>query len=195
MTRKIKRNRLKEKGGEEMEYIQKILKKTGYVSMLESILFAVLGVVLIAKPEETVKVISYILGACFILVGIYKIVSYMQVKSKDSVYSYHLIYGVMAIVIGLIAIVYSSTIGTIFRIVIGIWIIYSSVVRASSSLRLKALKSNIWVYPMIISIIMFGCGLYIALKEGTIIITVGILMLIYAIMDIIENIIFIRHIK
>lgn len=178
-----------------MEYIQKILKKTGYVSMLESILFAVLGVVLIAKPEETVKVISYILGACFILVGIYKIVSYMQVKSKDSVYSYHLIYGVMAIVIGLIAIVYSSTIGTIFRIVIGIWIIYSSVVRASSSLRLKALKSNIWVYPMIISIIMFGCGLYIALKEGTIIITVGILMLIYAIMDIIENIIFIRHIK
>lgn len=195
MTRKIKRNRLKEKGGEEMEYIQKILKKTGYVSMLESILFAILGVVLIAKPEETVKVISYILGACFILVGIYKIASYMQVNNKDSVYSYHLIYGVMAIVIGLIAIVYSSTIGTIFRIVIGIWIIYSSVVRASSSLRLKASKSNIWIYPMIISIIMFGCGLYIALNEGTIIITVGILMLIYAIMDIIENIIFIRHIK
>lgn len=178
-----------------MEYIQKILKKTGYVSILESIIFAVLGIVLIAKPEQTIKVISYILGACFILVGIYKIINYVQMKGKNDLYNYHLIYGVMAIVIGLIAIVYSSTIGTIFRIIIGIWIIYSSVIRASSSLKLRVIKSNIWIYTLIISIIMFICGLYIALNEGTIIVTIGILMLIYAIMDIIENIIFVRHVK
>lgn len=178
-----------------VEYIQKILKKTGYISILESILFAILGIILIVRPEETIKVISYILGACFILVGIYKIIGYMQMKGKNDIYNYHLIYGIMAIVIGLIAIIYSTTIGTVFRIIIGIWIIYSSVIRATSSLRLKALKSNMWIYTLILSIIMFGCGLYIALNEGTIIMTIGILMLIYAVMDIIENIIFIRYIK
>lgn len=178
-----------------IEYIQKILKKTGYISILESILFAILGIILIVRPEETIKVISYILGACFILVGIYKIIGYIQMKEKNDIYNYHLIYGIMAIVIGLIAIIYSTTIGTVFRIIIGIWIIYSSVIRATSSLRLKALKSNMWIYTLILSIIMFGCGLYIALNEGTIIMTIGILMLIYAVMDIIENIIFIRYIK
>lgn len=178
-----------------VEYIQKILKKTGYISILESILFAILGIILIVRPEETIKVISYILGACFILVGIYKIIGYIQIKEKNDIYNYHLIYGIMAIVIGLIAIIYSTTIGTVFRIIIGIWIIYSSVIRATSSLRLKALKSNMWIYTLILSIIMFGCGLYIALNEGTIIMTIGILMLIYAVMDIIENIIFIRYIK
>lgn len=178
-----------------VEYIQKILKKTGYISILESILFAILGIILIVRPEETIKVISYILGACFILVGIYKIIGYIQMKEKNDIYNYHLIYGIMAIVIGLIAIIYSTTIGTVFRIIIGIWIIYSSVIRATSSLRLKALKSNMWIYTLILSIIMFGCGLYIALNEGTIIMTIGILMLIYAVMDIIENIIFIRYIK
>lgn len=178
-----------------VEYIQKILKKTGYISILESILFAILGIILIVRPEETIKVISYILGACFILVGIYKIIGYMQMKGKNDIYNYHLIYGIMAIVIGLIAIIYSTTIGTVFRIIIGIWIIYSSVIRATSSLKLKALKSNMWIYTLILSIIMFGCGLYIALNEGTIIMTIGILMLIYAVMDIIENIIFIRYIK
>lgn len=178
-----------------MEYIQKILKKSGWVAILESLIFAILGMLLIARPEETVKVISYILGACFILVGIYKIMNYIQMKGKNDLYDYQLIYGVMAIVIGLIAIVYSTTIGTIFRIVIGIWIIYSSVVRASSALKLKALKSNIWIYALIISIIMFIGGLYIALNEGAIIITIGILMIIYAVMDIIENIIFIKNIK
>lgn len=178
-----------------MEYLQKILKKSGYASIVESIIFAILGIVLIAKPEETVKLISYILGVGFILVGIYKIINYIQTKGKDDLYNYNLIYGVMAIVIGLIAIIYSSTIGAIFRIIIGMWIIYSSVVRASSSLKLRALKSNIWIYTLLISIIMFICGLYITLNEGTIIVTVGILMLVYAVMDIIENIIFLYNVK
>lgn len=178
-----------------MEYIQNFLKKTGYASIIESIIFAILGIILILKPEETVKIISYILGACFIIVGTYKIINYIQTKGKNDLYNYNLIYGVMAIVIGLIAIIYSSTIGAIFRIIIGIWIIYSSIVRVSSSLKLRALKSNIWIYTLIISIIMFICGLYIALNEGTIIVTVGILMLVYAVMDIIENIIFIHNLK
>ena len=73
-----------------VEYIQKILKKTGYISILESILFAILGIILIAKPEETIKIISYILGACFILVGIYKIIAYVQMKEKNDIYNYHM---------------------------------------------------------------------------------------------------------
>lgn len=178
-----------------MEYLQKILKKSGQASIIESIIFAILGAVLIAKPEETVKVISYILGAGLIIVGIYQIVNYIKMNGQNDLYNYHLIYGVMTIVIGIITIIYSATIGSIFRIIIGIWIIYSSVVRASSSLKLRAIKSNIWIYTLIISIIMFCCGLYIVLNQGTIVVTVGILMLVYAVMDIIENIIFLRNIK
>ena len=177
-----------------MEYIKKILKKSGTVGIIESIIFAILGAILIAKPEETVKAISYILGAGLIITGAYKIFTYIQEKGKDDLYNYQLIYGVMAIVIGLVAIIYSSTIGTIFRIIIGMWIIYSAVVRASSALKLKTLKSNIWLYTLIIAIAMFICGLYIVLNEGTIIVTIGILMIVYAVMDIIENIIFIQNI-
>lgn len=178
-----------------MEYLQKILKKSGQVSIIESIVFAILGVCLIANPEEIVKIISYILGGGLIIVGIFKIINYIKTKDQNDLYNYNLIYGVMAIVMGIVTIVYSSTIGNIFRIVIGIWIIYSSVVRASSSLKLKAINSNIWIYTLIISIIMFCCGLYIVLNKGTIIVTIGILMIVYAIMDIIENIIFLRNIK
>lgn len=176
-----------------MEYIQKILKKSGTVGIIESIIFAILGLILIIKPEETVKVISYILGSVLIVIGAYKIISYMKEKGKNDLYNYQLIYGIMAIVIGLIAIIYSSTIGTIFRIIIGMWIIYSAVVRASSALKLKSIKSNIWIYTLIIAIAMFICGLYIVLNEGTIIMTIGILMVIYSIMDIMENIIFLHH--
>ena len=176
-----------------MEYIKKVLKKSGTVSIIESIIFAILGIILIANPEATVKIISYIIGAGLILIGAYKIYMYAKDKGKNDLYNYQLIYGVMAIVIGLIAIIYSSTIGTIFRIIIGIWIIYSAVVRASSALKLKTLNSNIWIYTLIIAIAMLACGLYVVLNEGTVIVTIGILMIVYSVMDVIENAIFIKH--
>lgn len=178
-----------------MEYLQKILKKSGTVSIIESVIFAILGIILIANPEQTVKVISYILGAGLIIIGAYKIFIYVQEKGKKDLFNYQLIYGVMTIVFGLIAIIYSSTIGTIFRIVIGVWIVYSAVVRASSALKLKTVNSNIWIYTLILAIAMFACGLYVVLNEGTVIVTIGILMVIYAVMDIIENVIFIKHLN
>lgn len=178
-----------------MEYIQKILKKSGTVAIIESVVFAILGVILVANPETTVKIISYIIGATLILTGGYKIINYMKEKGKNDLYNYQLIYGVMAIVIGLISIIYSTTIVTIFRIIIGMWIIYSAVVRASSAIKLKAIKSNIWIYTLILAIAMLACGLYVVLNEGTVIVTIGILMIVYAVMDIIENVIFLQHVN
>ena len=178
-----------------MEYMKKILKKSGTISIIESIIFAILGIILIINPEQTIKVISYILGGGLIIIGLYRIITYIKEKGKNDLFNYQLIYGVMIIVIGLIAIIYSSTIGTIFRLVIGLWIIYSSVVRASSALKLKTANSNIWIYTLIIAIAMLICGLYVVLNEGTIIVTIGILMVIYAVMDVIENAIFIKHVS
>ena len=49
-----------------MEYIQKIFKKSGWISIIESVIFAILGLILIWKPEGTVKFVSYVLGIVFI---------------------------------------------------------------------------------------------------------------------------------
>ena len=87
-----------------MEYIEKIFKKTGWISILESIIFAILGAIVIWKPEGTVKVISYILGIIFIAIGIYKIINYFSAKGRYDFYNYDLIYGLMACVLGIVTI-------------------------------------------------------------------------------------------
>lgn len=178
-----------------MEYLKNLLKKSGWMSIIESLIFAVLGIILVWKPNEIMAMISYIIGAIFITVGVIKIINYIKEKGKNDLYNYELIFGIMAAVIGLVVIVYSNTISTIFGIIIGIWIIYSSVVRASSALKLKAIKTNIWIYSLILAIIMFICGLYIILDSSVVVTTVGVIMIIYAILDIIENIIFINNVK
>ena len=75
---------LEEKGEWKLEYIKEILKKTGWISIVESLIFAILGIILFYNPVGTVKVITWILGAIFILIGIYKIIRYFSLQeNKD----------------------------------------------------------------------------------------------------------------
>ena len=40
-----------------MEYFKNLLKKTGWVSIVESLMFAILGIILVWKPEGVMAVI------------------------------------------------------------------------------------------------------------------------------------------
>lgn len=178
-----------------MEFFQKILKKSGWVSILESIIFVILGFILVFNPEGTIKFISYVLGAIFIIIGLFKIIAFLISKEKDDFLNYDIICGILAVVIGIIAIVYSTTIASLLRIIIGVWIIYTALIRFSSSLKLRQLSNNIWIYSMVLSVIMFIGGLFIALNPGVITTTIGIIMIVYSIIDIAETIIFMRNMK
>lgn len=178
-----------------MDYISKIFKKTGMYSLISSIVFAVLGIILIAYPEGTVKVISYILGIMFMLIGIYKVINYFMTKGSYDLYNYDLAFGIIAIILGIVTIAYSKEITAIFRIIIGLWIIYSGIIRLSLSLKLKTLGTNAWKYSLILSIIMLLCGIYVIANSQIIIVTTGVIILIYSIIDIIESVIFLSNIN
>ena len=178
-----------------MEYIEKIFKKSGWLSIIESVIFAVLGLIVIWHPEGTVKVISYIIGIAFIALGIYKVFNYLSSKGKYDFYNYDFLYGLMAIIIGIVAIVYSTTIGSVFRVIIGVWIIYSSFMRIGLSLKLKNQGFSVWVYSLILALIMLVLGLVITLNQGAIIQTIGVLMIVSSVIDIIEDVIFMRNVK
>ena len=88
-----------------------------------------------------------------------------------------------------------SLIETILRIIIGIWIIYSSLIKLTLALKMKQLEIIAWGYSLILSIVMFLCGLFIILNSGVIIVTIGIIMIVYSIIDIIDNVICLKNIK
>ena len=49
-------------GGIHMNYIEKIFKKSGLISILESLIIALLGIILIIEPEGTLEFITCSLG-------------------------------------------------------------------------------------------------------------------------------------
>lgn len=76
-----------------------------------------------------------------------------------------------------------------------IWIIYSSIIRINLSLKLKNIDSKIWIYSLIIALIMLICGIFTICNSSAIIVTIGIIILVYSILDIIESIIFLNNVK
>ena len=129
------------------------------------------------------------------LFGIIKVAQYFLAKGKYDLFNHEIIYGIMAIVIGIVTMVYSSTIGSIFRIVVGVWIIYSSLIRINTAMKLRNIKSNVWGYSLILALIMLICGLYVTINSGAVMVIIGAMMVAYAVIDIVEDIIFMRNVK
>lgn len=175
--------------------MKEILKKTGLVSIIEALIFLILGIILVCKPDNIINFISIILGIIFIVAGLYKIINYFLAKGNSEFYNYDLVYGIMAIIIGIIVMVYINIIGSAFRMIIGIWIIYTSLVRFNSSIKIRSTDNKAWIYSLIIAILIFICGLYTIVNSGAVVVTIGTVMIIYAIMDIIEDIIIMTNIK
>ena len=175
--------------------MEKFLKKAGWTSVITSIVFGIIGLIMIYNPETTMKFISTILGTFFIVVGIVKVINYFISKGNSTLFTNDIAWGLIAIIIGLVTMVYSSTIESIFRIMIGIWIIYSGFTRFALSFRLKNVNDRLWALVLTLAVLMVIGGLYVTFYPGALIVTLGVIILIYSIMDLVESFIFMRNVK
>ena len=62
-------------------------------------------------------------------------------------------------------------------------------------MKLKNVAASAWIVSLVLSIIMIIFGLFILFNNGAIITLIGAIMIAYAIIDIIENVIFIRRLN
>lgn len=170
-----------------------LFKKSGSLSILSSILFLLLGIALIINPEGIVQLVSYIIGGILIVMGIFKIITYFTSKDAYVFYNYNLIYGTFCAIVGVIVIVCGGAIASFFRTIIGIWIILSGVNRLNLSFKIKDAGVSYWFLSLLISILILIAGIYVIFAPGTILITLGAILVVYSIMDIIENIIFVAN--
>lgn len=107
---------------------------------------------------------------------------------------YSLSIGIVAIITGIIIMFCSGIILSVFRIIIAIWIIYSGIMNLQTTIVWKDSKSKLWWMSFILSILMIIAGIYVMANSGAILQTIGMIIIAYAIINIIENIIFMKKI-
>lgn len=161
--------------------------KKDSMSLVASILLLILGVILISNPGGVVKFITYILGGVIIIIGIAKIISYLKIKKNMNIQNTNdFIIGIISIIIGIVIIFCSSAIEFVIRLSMGGWILYSGITKLIISLKLKEINVNNWYPVLVSSIIMIACGLYIIIKSNLVLSGIGIVLVLYAIVDIVQ---------
>lgn len=171
------------------------LKKATQANVLVSIAFILLGFMLTFKPDTTFSLIVNIIGGIIILFGVVKIFNYIKLKKEFNLFEYDLLFGIIGVVLGLVVIVFGRDVANIFRVIIGIWIIYNAVLKIQVSLYLKKGATPVWTYTLCGAVIMLVCGLFVTFKTNAVISTIGIFVIVYAVMDLIENLITLKNLK
>ena len=77
------------KGGKAMK---EMIKRTAVVSIITSLIFAVLGIVMITNPEAAIEIVAAVFGITVIVIGAEKIISYFVMKGNQDFFNYELIY-------------------------------------------------------------------------------------------------------
>lgn len=176
--------------GVDAEQVRKAVKSAGIMSLIESLLLGILGVIVVLNPDATMAVISYIVGGFLIVFGVYKIINYFAVKGMYDFSNNQLLSGVVAFLIGLIVIMLGSEINDFFRIVIGIWLIYAALVRMNTSIKLHVAGVKMWGYVLLVAALIMLIGIFVLFYSGAIITLVGWTMIGAAVLGLVDDIIF-----
>ena len=177
------------------EKVSSDIKKSAWSSAIESLLILVLGILMVVWPDVTVIVVANILGVVLIASGIYQIINYFVVKGQNDFFNNGLLKGVLALLIGIAAIVIGKDIANVFRVIIGIWMVYEALVRINTSIKLHSVGIKAWSYVLIIAICMLVVGLFITFNEGAVVQLIGWMMILAGIFGIVGDIIFIQYVN
>lgn len=177
-----------------MEFF-KNFKKAEWFNLIISIIFIVIGIILVKNPEEVLKIVSYIAGFSFLIIGIIKIIKYLKDKTNSNELYADIVFGLIAIVTGLIVMFCTSAIETVFRIIIGVWIIFTGCTRFELVKKLKEANLKEWILSLILAVLMIICGVYMIFTPGTVIAVIGAVIIIYAVINFIQSIMFMKNSK
>lgn len=155
------------------------------ISLINSIIFFILGAIIFTKPEIIILVISYVIGGIIIIIGAFKCIkNYLDIKKDNSISSREMITGIILVIIGLVFILLAGVIEALVRLVIGGWILFSGINRLINSLQLSK-KNSQFIVRLVLSILLIGVGLYTILESNLAFKTIGLVLMAYSIIEIV----------
>ena len=171
----------------------KLISRIMKLSIISSLVLVAFGILLIVQSEATILVISYIIGALLIAVGVIAGINYIKNIKETTRNELDIIYTLVCVILGIIVINNPEAIASIIPLVIGVIIVINSATKLEYSIELRKAENELWLSTLILSIIMLVCGIVLIFNpfKGAILLTriVGIFILVYAILDLVSTVI------
>lgn len=171
-----------------MEDIKKGMNKIFNLSIVTSVIIFVLGIFLFVEPDVIINMISIVFGGIILIPGITTLIDYFKNKYQPS-----LVTGVVTVIIGMILIINTKLVASILPFILGIFFIVNGINRMQYALELRKTNNGNYVASLIISILIILSGVLFVINPfgGALVITkvMGMFMIIYSVLDIVNSII------
>ena len=154
-------------------------------SLIGSLLFLFFGALIFAYPNIVISTAAIIVGVLILLYGIFTIIkNYYETKHDSNTSSLGSILGITSIIVGILFIVLASSIAQIVQYILGAWIIFIGIERLIVALSMGK-SNNQFVTQLVIAILLLSAGIYTLLRANLPLQIVGLVMMIYAVLEII----------
>ena len=178
-----------------IEQVSGDLRKTAWSAIIESLALVILGILFLVLQESMIKILAYIVGAFFIVKGGFQIITYFMEKGQNDFFNNGLLSGVVSVLIGVASLLIGEDIASVFRVVIGVIIIYESLVRINTATKLATAKINTWKTIMLLALCMLVIGIFITFYNGAVITLIGWMMILTGVVGIVGDAMFIQHVN
>ena len=161
--------------------------KEGSKGLIKSILFLIFGALIFAYPNQVVETAATILGIALIAYGTLTIFkNYYDAKNNSNTTSIALVVGIVSLIIGLLFIILNQSISQFIQYVLGAWILFVGIEKFITALTVNHKNQNAFITEIVIATLILLAGLYTILKAHIEIQIVGVLMMVYAVLEIID---------
>lgn len=169
----------------------KIKSYSSQSSLISSILFFILGAILFTSADKLLNIVSIIIGTLFATAATISLVIYFiqSQKLESTPKKGNLIFGIIAFILAIIFIFFSNIVEQAIRFVIGGWILLTGILRLINVLAMPK-KNKKFLQLLIVAALLIFIGIYTIIKEIFGLDIMGVIMMIYAAVEIIGYVLY-----
>lgn len=177
----------------------KFFKELKWNSIVSSLIYIGLGIILFFMPGTSLEVILNVIGIGTIMVGILSLIRYFTYDARDSFYRNDFLFGLIGIAIGALIFLRKDIFGSLIPFILGIAILISGFVKLQDAIDASRLGYKNSIIYIILAVINIIAGIVVIFNPFTtavmLFMIIGISLIYSGISDIISTVYLSRKIK
>ncbi len=167
-------------------------------SICISIMFIIIGIIMVIMPKMSLEILGVILSVILIINGVILMIT--DIKLNNNFIPVDMLpASMLSILLGIMMLIYPNILSIIIPLMLGTWFIMTSIFKIRLTLYLSKIQNTPWLLLILISILSIVCGFILILNpiDSSVAITlfIGIVIIVYAISDIINMIVLKRNLN
>lgn len=128
--------------------IDRLFSKIMWFEIGVSCIMVLFGLILLIWTDISLTVIGVLFGLYIIALGCIQIYSYIK-RKEIPLFRYNLIYGILGLILGILTILNPFLFTQVITIFIGIWILYSAIMKIDWAIKMKKLFEKSWLLILV----------------------------------------------